>query len=759
MAEWLEPVEASPAPELAAALGLHPLAAQLLAARGFDDLDRARAFLNPAFYTPASPFDLPDMDAAAARIARGLAAGEHIVVWGDFDVDGQTATTLLVQTLRAAGGQVDFTIPTRAEGHGVGVPALARQIDAGAQLVVTCDTGVSAHEAVAYARSRGVDVVITDHHDLPPELPTAVAVVNPKRLPAQHPLATLPGVGVAYKLAEALGPGAAAHLDLAALGIVADVALLHGETRFLLQLGLTALRRSQRLGLLALLQVAGVTQQGVNEEHIGFELAPRLNALGRLGDAARGVELLQTNDWVQARVLAAEVDGLNAQRKLLTDQIFRGALAQIERDPTLLHSAALVLSHPQWHAGVIGIVASRLVERFHRPVVLLATPPGELARGSARSVEGCHIAEAIAEQSHLLHSFGGHPMAAGLTLVPEHIAEFRRGLSRSVAAQLGPRSMSSGLALDAHWPLGLLSLELVDEMERLAPFGPGNPRLVLASPGHQVVDQRVVGRQRSHRRVTVADPAGRPFEVWWWQGAGEELPASRFDLAYTPRASSYRGQRELQIEWVDARPLEAASAGAPGPQGLDRRTHPHPLALLAELRRDEEVQVWCEGEARRSLQGRTRHELHPSPQLVIWTSPPSQAVLRAVLAHVQPHQVIVFAVDAGLDQMDAFAARLSGLVKHSLAADAGAVNISRLAAAMAHDERTIRAGLRWLAARGHVHLERSDDDRPGIWQLLPGDGVSQQHVPEVTAQVRALLAETAAYRRHWRDATVETLLE
>lgn len=759
MAEWLEPVEAPPAPEFAAALGLHPLAARLLAARGFDDLDRARAFLDPAFYTPASPFDLPGMDAAAARIARGLAARERIIVWGDFDVDGQTATTLLVQTLRAAGGYVDFTIPTRAEGHGVGVPALARQIDAGAQLVVTCDTGVSAHEAVAYARSRGVDVVITDHHDLPAELPAAVAVVNPKRLPAQHPLATLPGVGVAYKLAEALGPGAAAHLDLVALGIVADVALLRGETRYLLQLGLAALRRSQRLGLLALLQVAGVKQEGLNEEHIGFELAPRLNALGRLGDAARGVELLQTEDWVQARVLAAELDGLNAQRKLLTDQIFRGALSQVERDPTLLNSAALVLSHPQWQPGVIGIVASRLVERFHRPVVLLATPPGELARGSARSVEGCHIAEAIAGQSRLLHSFGGHPMAAGLTLAPEHIAEFRRGLSRSVAAQLGPRSAQPGLALDAHWPLASLSLELVDELERLAPFGPGNPRLVFASPGHQVLDQRLVGRQRTHRRVTVADPAGKPFEVWWWQGAGEDLPVGRFDLAYTPRASSYRGQRELQIEWVDARPLERAGAGATGPQVVDRRAHPQPLALLAELRRDEEVQVWCEGEARRSLSGRTRDELQPGLRLVIWTSPPSQAVLAAALACVQPHEVIVFAVDAGLDQIDAFVARLSGLVKHSLAADAGAVSISRLAAATAQDERTIHAGLRWLAARGHLRLQRGDDDRPDVWHLLPGDGVSQQNVTEVTAQLRAGLAETAAYRRHWREAALETLLE
>ncbi len=277
MPHWLDPDPISVPIPLSHAIGGHPLVAQVIAQRGIVDVESARAFLDPAHYTPASPFYLPDMDRAVQRIRQAIDRGQRVAVWGDFDVDGQTATTLLVQTLRSLGADVIFHIPVRAEeGHGVNLPWLQRLIDGGAQLVVTCDTGSDAHEAVDYARPRGVDLVITDHHDLPPTLPAASAVVNPKLLPAGHPLGTLPGVGVAYKLAEALQPDASAHLDLVALGIVADVAVQTGDARYLLQRGLASLRETGRLGLQTLLQLAQVNPAWLNEEHIGFELGPRL---------------------------------------------------------------------------------------------------------------------------------------------------------------------------------------------------------------------------------------------------------------------------------------------------------------------------------------------------------------------------------------------------------------------------------------------------------------------------------------------------
>lgn len=739
-------------------MGGHPLVAQVMVQRGIDDVDRARAFLDPARYTPASPFDLPDMDRAVARVRRAGEQGERIAVWGDFDVDGQTATALLVQTLRSLGGDVSFHIPVRAEeGHGVNLPWLQRLIDDGVRLVVTCDTGIDAHAAVAYARKRGVDLVITDHHDLPVSLPQASAVVNPKLLPPDHALSTLPGVGVAYQLAEALSPDASQHLDLVALGIVADVAVQTGDARYLLQRGLAGLRQTTRLGLQVMLRLAEVNPAWLNEEHIGFEIGPRLNALGRLGDANLGVELLTTGDPQRAQVLATMLEGLNAERKRLTDQIFQGALAQIERDPSLLEHAALVLAHPSWPAGVVGIVASRLAERFHRPVVLLSAPPGQLARGSARSVEGCNISAAIAAHSALLSGFGGHPMAAGLTIDPERIPEFRRKLSRSVAMEIGSAAGEPALAIDGCLPLAELSLDLVADLERLAPFGPGNPRLVLVSPTHGIAGDRTVGRTGEHRLLTLEDETGARQQVIWWQGAGWPLPEGRFDLAYTARATTWRGQRSVQVEWIDARPLPGAPiAVQPArPAILDYRRAPQPLTALEALRGQPGVQVWCEAEARRTLAGQDRSQLAPADTLVIWTTPPGPGELRTALGQVKPRTVVLFADDPGLDHLDAFLQRLSGLAKHALRHDDGLVSVNRLAAATAQREAALRLGLRWLAARGHLRIEAEEGDRV---RLATGDGQTSPELAAVTAQLRAALAESAAFRRYFSQADAETLL-
>ncbi len=279
----------------------------------------------------------------------------------------------------------------RSESHGINIPHLQEILDHGAKLILTCDTGITAHEAVEVARTRGVDMIITDHHDLPESLPPAVAIVNPKLLPEEHPLATLSGSGVAYKLSEELfarfgrSNEAARQLDLASLGLVADLARLTGDARYLVQRGLEALRNTSRLGLQIIMEMAELVPAALTEEHIGFVIGPRLNALGRLGDANPAVDLLTTTDAVRARVLATQLEGLNAQRQLLCSQVTRAAEAQLQADPALLTKPVLVLGHPSWPGGVVGIVASRLVERYRKPAILFSTPAGEPAHGSARS--------------------------------------------------------------------------------------------------------------------------------------------------------------------------------------------------------------------------------------------------------------------------------------------------------------------------------------------------------------------------------------
>jgi single-stranded-DNA-specific exonuclease len=390
------------------------------------------------------------MERAVDRLLRAIRAGERICVWGDFDVDGQTATSLLVSALHSLGARVSYHIPIRSqESHGISLPALQKQIEAGLDLLLTCDTGITANEAVQFASENVIDTIITDHHALPSHLPQAYAIISPRLLDdPDHPLATLPGVGVAYKLIEALcdqfdrSHTCQDYLDLVALGIVADVATLVKDTRYLLQLGLRRLQYPSRPGLIALMETAGLQPGSINEETISFVFAPRMNAVGRLSDANPMVEFLTTSDLGAARLQAQEIESLNAQRKLLTDQVFKAALSLIERDPVLLETSALVLSYPAWPAGVIGIIASRLVEYFHKPVVLFASPPGEIARGSARSIPGIDITQAIASQADILAGFGGHPMAAGLSIQPEKIPEFRQGLARAVDRQIAEAGLS-----------------------------------------------------------------------------------------------------------------------------------------------------------------------------------------------------------------------------------------------------------------------------------------------------------------------------
>jgi single-stranded-DNA-specific exonuclease len=783
MREWIEPPDVAVPEALRAAVGGHPLVATTLARRGLTDVAAALAFLDPDRYTPTPASALPGMALATDRLARAIADREPICVWGDFDVDGQTSTALLIEILGDLGARVTYHVPVReTESHGVNLPGLQRALAAGARVLLTCDTGIAAHQAVAYARAEGVDVIITDHHELPPVLPDAYAIVNPKLLPTSHPLRDLPGVGCAYKLAEGLcerlqpaGP-AAQQLDLVALGIVADLAEQRGDTRYLLQRGLAALRDTRRLGLQVLMETADLDPGWITEEHVAYVLAPRLNAVGRLADASAAVELLTTTDLARARVLASQLEGLNARRKLLCDQVYAGVQAQIGRDPGLLHDSALVLANASWPAGVIGIVASRLVERYGRPTVLIATPPGQIGRGSARSVEGCDITAAIAGHADLLEGFGGHPMAAGFSIDAARVPEFRRALARTVSAMSPPPGPAapggqafagSPLAIDALVQPADLSLELVEDLGRLAPFGPGNPLLTLMGKNLAVKAQRTVGRNGEHRLLTVVDAEGTPSspgqQVIWWD-AGEDLPPEgTMDLAYTVRASDYRGQRQMQIVWLDARPGGNAPIAVepeiPTVEVIDYRGVAGPRERLAQVAADGQVAVWREGEAATQIQGQDRYNLSRSERLAIWTAPPGPAELREVLGRVRPMRVYLFGVDPGSGQPNAFLRRLAGLVKYALRTQEGRTTVSSLASATAQREATVRQGLAWLAARGDIGVVNQQED---ALTLVAGNGPQDATSPapadEAGARLSALLAETAAYRAYFRQAPPDALM-
>lgn len=765
---WRLPPDPTVSPELLAVAG-SPLAARLLALRGVRDPAQARGLLDPAAYTPAAPEALPDLAAAAGHIAGAIAAGQHLGVWGDFDVDGQTATALLVGGLRALGGRVSFHIPVRAhESHGLNIPNLDRLLDQGVELLITCDTGIQAHAEVAHAQARGVAVIITDHHDLGAQLPPALAVVNPKRLPTEHPLASLPGVAVAYKLIEALfvpvGREAEldAYLDLVALGLVADVALLRGDARYLLQRGLPVLRATARVGLQELYRRARIDAEHLNEETIGFAIGPRLNALGRLGDANPMVDFLTGDDRVTLGVLATQLEGLNAQRRLLTGQVLEGALAQIGRQPELFAQAALVLHHPDWPAGVLGIVASQLVTRFGRPALLLTGGPDELARGSARGLAGLDISAAIASQAPLLASYGGHPMAAGVSLPHENLPDFRVGLSRALAVQRGEAAWEGELAIDLELPLADVTLELAQDLARLAPFGAGWPAPTVVCRALRLHGKtRYLDRAEEHLGFTVIAPDGTTRPVVWWSAGEAPEPGAEFDLAFRPGIRWVDGQPELQLTYLDSQVTVAPELRAPARsmEILDWRAHPDPQAALGEwLARQPDSLVWAEGHlpaVTAAVCG--RDELNPAPTLVLWSLPPSRRVLRQALETVAPEQLIVIGQSPGTDPLTTFLERLAGLSKFVINHQQGAVLLERLAAAMAHTRASVRLGLAWLVAQGSLAIQDEQGDQ---LVLAPGTPASRfGDVLAVQQELHPLLREAAAFRAYLLHAELESFFK
>ena len=764
MTRWLDPQPVDAAP--LASLNLPPLIAQTLVRRGIHTLDSARAFLHPDT-VPSTPF--PGIEKAVDIIALAVRNQEPICVWGDFDVDGQTSTALLVQTLRALGEDVVYYIPIRGkESHGVHIESLEPIIDNGAKLILTCDTGITAHKAIDYCNSRGVDVVVTDHHDPGETLPNAKAIINPKLLPEDHSLRNLAGVGVAYKLAEALftltptpspsgrgkseGQGEGDLLDLVALGLIADVAILRGETRSLAQKGIQALRTTNRLGLKVMAELAGTNLETLTEETISFTFAPRLNALGRLSDANPAVELLLTDDPARARVLAAQIEGLNAQRRLLTGQVTEAAEAQLRENPDLLTEPAIVLSHPNWPGGVVGIVANRLVERYHKPAMLLTEGDDGILRGSARSVEGLHITEAITANRNLLLNFGGHPMAAGLSLQKDNLTAFRRGLGKAIEKQLGEIMLEEpSLQIDAWLELDEISLELANAIEMLAPFGAGNPKLTLASRGVKLKSVATLGRAKEHLRLTIEDEAGNDQGILWWGGVGEELPeeGGKFDIAYSLRASSFRGEKQLTLQFEEFRILEEKPVEIQKPrlEVRDMRLQPSLLNLQPS------TLIWAEGPDRSV--GVPRFELKQADELSIYTTPPSPADLRRALEIVKPRTVYVYGVSPAEEKPDEFLLHLAGLCKYVLNQRGGKVNLQELASAMAARENAVRIGLEWLAAGGHLSIVSEGE----ALVISRGNGETHQFLQkELFIAVRGILEETAAYRTHFARADLDNIM-
>jgi single-stranded-DNA-specific exonuclease len=740
------------------------IAAAALARRGFSTPAQAAAFLDPNLYRPSPPTDFPDLDKAVERVLLAIRRQEIIAVWGDFDVDGQTSTTTLVSGLRLLGAKVIFHIPVRStESHGVNLPGLKDLISQGSSLVVTCDTGIGAHDAADLCRSAGVDLTITDHHSLPPNLPDAFAVINPRRLPEGHPAGSLSGVGTAFMLLREVADrlhrpeAAAVQLDLVALGLVGDLVELTGDARYMVQRGLDQIRAGNRLALTAIAASAGLDLSNTTEEQISFALAPRLNALGRLGDANEIVDFFTTTDAVKAGVMAARLDGLNIRRKLLTDQVFAAARAQVESGRLERDHAILVLHHPEWPAGILGIAASRLVELYQRPVILLNSPEGQLARGSARSVDGVDITAAIAASAPLLAGFGGHPMAAGMALPTDSIPQFWRELERTILSGSAGQPLPFLLPIDAYLAFPEIDHNLVHNLEALAPFGPGNPAFLLASRDVEIAYHRVIGRPGDHLQLTLNDPAGVSQKVVWWNGAGQELPRGKFDLAYHLHSSSYLGEPQIQVEWVGWRQVEAPVIQLIPEQKrawMDYRTSLDPAGDLRKIMDGRPVLIWQEGAAPSPFPGVDRYQIVPVKNLVVWTCPSSWDDLSQAVDAAQPEMIHLFAQPAEPSRPAEILKRLLGLIQYAIQHYDGWIAIEKMAALTALPEPLVTLGVDLILSRAFFRLLARESGR---LHFAPGASRPLPESQDLEDGFTRLAAEVTAFRALFRRTRLEEI--
>jgi len=559
--EWVLPA-ALPAAALAQ-LGPRPILAALLYARGLHDAEARDHFFNSHYPQGLhDPFLLKGMDIAAPRVARAIAEKEALAVYGDFDTDGVTAVTLLMQAIQALGGQIRPYIPHRLrEGYGLNLEAVEQLAQEGVKLLITVDCGITNVAEVSRAQALGMDVIVTDHHQPPPLLPPAFAVIDPKQPGCQYPYKQLVGVGIAYKLVQALvKQGMRLNLrgrdllDMVALGTVADMGPLQGENRVLVKAGLEALNQTQRPGLQALIKVAGLKLGQIDSTEISFMLGPRLNAAGRLDDADLAYKLLLAPDLATAEKLAKELDSLNKQRQKLTKEIFTAIQSNVPRE-NWQNQRIVILDAEEYPAGIVGLVASKLVELWGRPVVLVERGP-EMSRGSARSVSGCNLFAILDECRELFSRFGGHSAAAGFSLDTAKLPALKERLQTLAATQIADNLLIPKLLIDALLPLSAVNNELYTELVQFEPFGQANFQPTFMTEKVTVEKVRTMGADKQHLRLTVRQNDSNSIEaVAFDLGhlADTLLKAQVIDLAYALEMNEWNGESSLQLRVKDVR--------------------------------------------------------------------------------------------------------------------------------------------------------------------------------------------------------------
>lgn len=540
--------------------------AQVLVNRGLQDVNEASLFLHGKLSQLHDPFIFSDMKNAVDRVYQAIEKKEKIVLYGDYDVDGSTGTALLLYVFRDLKAEVEYYVPHRVEeGYGVNKMALDSLKKEKTKLIITIDNGISAVKEIEYAGKLGMDVIVTDHHEPKEELPKCVAVLDPKAPGEKYPFKGLSGVGMAFKLAHAIVrrgleinyPPAKdidlkEHLDLVALGTVADVVPLTDENRIMVKHGLKKLSRTSKVGLKVLKEKSGLNDE-ISTGQVAFRLAPRLNASGRIGNARNSIDLLCTRDETEAVTLAHTLEETNRQRQEIERHVLEEAMKQVKSNVDLENDSVIVLEGENWHSGVIGIVASRLVGTYYKPTVIISVD-GKEGKGSARSIKNLHILEALTDCEKELKTYGGHKQAAGLSIETKALEKFRTKFAQSVQSRIKPEDLVPELEIDMEIKLGDITYDLLDSLETLSPYGYENPRPIFISRNLEALRPSLVGK--NHLKLMFTDGNDTIDAIGFDMADALKLirkPGTKVDVAYRPQINTFRGNSSLQLQIEDIR--------------------------------------------------------------------------------------------------------------------------------------------------------------------------------------------------------------
>jgi single-stranded-DNA-specific exonuclease len=541
--------------DLARALNISGILATLLVNRGLLEIDSARKFLYPRFEYLEDPFLMPDLEAAVNRILIAIKTRQRILIYGDYDVDGTTAVVILRKALAMLGADTTYHIPRRlVDGYGMKSEVIQQAAEEGIKLIISVDTGIKAFEVVETASLLGLDCIITDHHLPERDLPGALAVLNPKRLDCNYPDKNLSGVGVAFKLVQALFMKTdkerflPSFLKIVAIGTIADVVPLIGENRIFAKLGLEGLQIPLNQGLKSLIEVSGLEGKEITSTDVGFRIAPRINAVGRMGGSAQAVELFASNDIQQARMLAAELDQLNRERQQVEDLILKEINLKLEAEPVLVSQRVIVVDGDGWHRGIIGIAATKLTERFNRPTLVLSKEDG-VAYGSGRSVGGFHLLNALETCRDLFARFGGHAQAAGFQLATEKVPQLRKRMNEFAETAIRQSDLETSLEIDAELRLSDIEEDSYQQIQRLSPFGPANPQpIFVARELALIAEPRTLKGKHLKFRV---EQDGIALDAIGWNmvqyQARIQDSDGRISLAFSLSKNSFHAMKSLQL--------------------------------------------------------------------------------------------------------------------------------------------------------------------------------------------------------------------